>query len=82
MAAHRNITFGVCSWVLDRKGVTAVARARQLGFEAIEIDVFSLERYHEMCDPAVQAAYVKAAATHGVKLVSLCLGLATYHFDH
>ena len=75
MAANRNVTFGVCAWVLDVEGVPAVQRASQLGYEAIEIGAFNLDGYHNLCDPAVQAAYAEATATQNIKLVSLCLGI-------
>ena len=69
------ITIGVCSWMLDTVGVAAVQRASELGFEAMEIGVFSLEGYNEMRDPAIQAAYLEAAATHGIELVAMSLGI-------
>ena len=69
------ITIGVCPWMLDTVGVAAVQRASELGFEAMEIGVFSLEGYNEMRDPAIQAAYLEAAATHGIELVAMSLGI-------
>jgi sugar phosphate isomerase/epimerase len=69
------ITIGVCQWMLDSEGVAAVQRASELGFEAMEIGVFSLEGYGEMRDPAIQAAYLEAAAAHGIELVAMSLGI-------
>ena len=69
------ITIGVCPWMLDTVGVAAVQRASELGFEAMEIGVSSLEGYNEMRDPAIQAAYLEAAAAHEIELVAMSLGI-------
>ncbi len=69
------ITIGVCPWMLDTVGVAAVQRASELGFEAIEIGVFNLEGYNELRHPAIQAAYLEAAAAHEIELVAMSLGI-------
>jgi sugar phosphate isomerase/epimerase len=61
--------------MLDTVGVAAVQRASELGFEAMEVGVFSVAGYNEMCDPAIQTAYLEAAATHGIELVGMTLGI-------
>ena len=37
------ITFGVCQWILDRKGIEAVHRAGELGFHAIQLGIPDVE---------------------------------------
>ncbi len=69
------ITFGVCQWVLDTTGVAAVQRASELGFRALQIGVRSLDQFAEMQKPAVQAAYLAAAATHNIEIVGMSLGI-------
>lgn len=72
------ITIGVCSWVLDTQGVSAIQRASELGFKAIELGVFSMEDYEEIRKPATQAAYVEAATKYDVKLVGIMVGIFSH----
>lgn len=72
------ITIGVCSWMLDKQGISAIQRASELGFEAIELGVFSMEDYIEIQKPATQAAYVEAATKYNVKLVGIMVGIFSH----
>ena len=69
------ITIGICQWMLDTLGVAAVQRASELGFPAMQIGVRSMDAFHEMRDPAVQAAYLEAAAAHHIDIVGMSLGI-------
>ena len=69
------ITIGACSWVLDTQGVSAIQRASELGFKAIELLAYSMDDYNNMRDPTVQAAYVEAAAKHEIEVVGMVSGI-------
>jgi sugar phosphate isomerase/epimerase len=69
------ITIGVCSWKLDAQGVSAIQRASELGYKAIELLTFSQDDYNEIRNPADQAAYVEAASTYEIELVGMVLGI-------
>lgn len=69
------ITIGACSWVLDTQGVSAIQRASELGYKAIELLTFSQDDYNEIRNPAVQAAYIEAASKYEIELVGMVLGI-------
>ncbi len=76
--AHPKLEIGVTDWNLGLTGkVEAVALARKLGFEGVQI---SLGRKIEnnqlpLASAEVQARYLEAAKTQGVALVSTCLDI-------
>jgi len=72
------ITFGVCSWVLDREGIAAIQRASELGFEAIDLGFFSMEDYEEIRKPETQSAYVEAATKYNIKLACMTVGIFSH----
>lgn len=65
------ITFGVCQWILDRKGVDAVHRAGELGFRAIQLGIPDVETVTQLQQPESQTAYKNAAVEAGVVIVGI-----------
>ena len=69
------IRFGVCQWSLDRRGPDALARAAELGFEAIHLDGGELVSGDWWPDgPAIAATYAEAAADTRVSIAAVAPG--------
>ncbi|MCY3945535.1 MAG: sugar phosphate isomerase/epimerase [Anaerolineaceae bacterium] len=61
------IKFGVCQWIMDRRGVDSLPRAAELGFAGIQLGI--AEDDLEIRGPALQRAYLQAAEETGVEIV-------------
>ena len=61
------IKFGVCQWIMDRRGVESLPRAAELGFAGIQLGI--AEDDLEIRQPALQRAYLQAAGEAGVEIV-------------
>ena len=61
------IRFGVCQWIMDRRGVESLPRAAELGFAGIQLGI--AEDDLEIRQPALQRAYLQASEQTGVEIV-------------
>lgn len=69
------IQYGVCQWCIDRRGVDAIARIAELGLTCTQLTVGSDEDMLALSDKTIQAAYLSAAAQHGVAIIGLALNM-------
>ncbi len=69
------IKYGVCQWCIDRRGVDAIARIAELGLTCTQLTVGNDEDLLALSDKTIQAAYLSAAAQHGVAITGLALNM-------
>jgi len=66
---------GICGWCLDVKGVETVRRARELGFDTMQIGVHSMADADTLRDPDVQKQYMQASQDHNVNIIGLSISI-------
>lgn len=65
---------GVTDWNLKQEGkVEAVALAKQLGFDGVQISIGKGTDTLPLADPGLQKAYLEASRREGLPIASLCL---------
>ena len=69
------ITIGVTEWTLDKRGVDALPRARELGFDAIQIRLYSLDTLKALENDAVRTEFLAANDAHNMPIVGMSAGL-------
>lgn len=70
---------GVAQWCLDREGAASVARAAELGFEAVHLGAGTPGRDDYVGSERLQAEYADRARRHGVEIGALAMNvLETY----
>ncbi len=68
------IRIGVCQWSLDGRGPDMLARAAELGFNAVHLDGDDFLSGDSSLDGAAVAAYAQAAASSGVTITAVAPG--------
>jgi L-ribulose-5-phosphate 3-epimerase len=75
LAAAR-FNLGACDWSIGMRGKTeALALARQLGLDGVQVSMGSVENDLQLRRPEVQRAYRDAAAASGVRIAGIALDL-------
>ena len=73
-AAAGRFSIGACDWSLGLRGSTeALALAKQLGLDGVQVSMGSLENDLHLRRPEVQRAYRDAASAHGVRVGGIAL---------
>ncbi len=76
VAARRPFEIGACDWSLGMRGKPdALALAKQLGLDGVQVSIGSVDNDLQLRRPDVQRAYREAAITHGVRIGGLALDL-------
>lgn len=73
-----SIIIGVTEWTLDQQRVDAIPRAKELGFDAIQLRILSREELEELQDTTLQAQYRQAADAHNIPILAFSMSI----FDH
>ncbi len=70
------VRVGMTDWNLGRRGdITKIALARELGLDGIQVSLtFPTDGSPHLRQPETQAAFKRAALTHGVQICSLAIG--------
>jgi sugar phosphate isomerase/epimerase len=75
-AAKGRFDIGACDWSLGMRGKTdALAVAKQLGLDGVQVSMGSLDDGLQLRRPEVQRAYRGAAAANGVRIGGVALDL-------
>jgi L-ribulose-5-phosphate 3-epimerase len=76
VAAKGRFDIGACDWSLGMRGKTdALAVAKQLGLDGVQVSMGSVDDDLQLRRPEVQRAYREAAATNGVRIGGIALDL-------
>ena len=68
-AEHGRFHIGACDWSIGMRGkADALALARQLGLDGVQVSMGSVENDLQLRQPDVQRAYREAAAATGVQI--------------
>jgi L-ribulose-5-phosphate 3-epimerase len=74
--AAARFNLGACDWSIGMRGKTeALALARQLGLDGVQVSMGSVENDLQLRRPEVQRAYRDAAAASGVRIAGIALDL-------
>ncbi len=70
------VRVGMTDWNLGRRGdITKIALARELGLDGIQVSLtFPTDDSPHLRQPETQAAFKRAALTHGIQICSLAIG--------
>jgi sugar phosphate isomerase/epimerase len=75
-AAKGRFDIGACDWSLGMRGKTdALAVAKQLGLDGVQVSMGSVDDDLQLRRPEVQRAYREGAATNGVRIGGVALDL-------
>jgi L-ribulose-5-phosphate 3-epimerase len=76
VAARGRFDIGACDWSLGMRGKTdALAVAKQLGLDGVQVSMGTVENDLELRRPGIQRAYREAAVTNGVRIGGIALDL-------
>jgi sugar phosphate isomerase/epimerase len=74
--AAARFNLGACDWSIGMRGKTeALALARQLGLDGVQVSMGSVDNDLQLRRPEVQRAYRDAAAASGVRIGGIALDL-------
>ncbi|HMF59001.1 MAG TPA: hypothetical protein VK595_01435, partial [Vicinamibacterales bacterium] len=76
VAARGRFDIGACDWSLGLRGKTnALAVAKQLGLDGVQVSMGSVDNDLELRRPEIQRAYREAAIANGVRIGGVALDL-------
>jgi sugar phosphate isomerase/epimerase len=76
VAARGRFDIGACDWSLGMRGKTnALAVAKQLGLDGVQVSMGSVDNDLELRRPEIQRAYREAAVANGVRIGGIALDL-------
>lgn len=72
----RGFRIGVCDWTIGKRtDPTALALAKKIGLDGIQVDFGGGEKDLPLFDPALQKRYLEEAQTQDVRIASLAMGV-------
>lgn len=73
--SRRPYRISACDWSIDKRNeVEALALAKKIGLDGVQVSLGSVENNMHLRQPEVQQAYKEAARKHGVQVSSLAIG--------
>jgi len=72
----RGFRIGVCDWTIEKRtDPTALARAKKIGLDGVQVDFGGGEKDPPLFDPDLQKRYLEEAKTQDVRIASLAMGV-------
>jgi len=72
----RGFRIGVCDWTIGKRtDPTALALAKKIGLDGVQVDFGGGEKDPPLFDPELQKRYLEAAKAEDVRIASLALGV-------
>jgi L-ribulose-5-phosphate 3-epimerase len=79
LAADSGLRLGACDWSLRVSGPEALAVAKEIGLDGVEVSAGSAADVLHLAKPEVQAAYQTAVQETGMLVPSVAMGLLNEH---
>lgn len=75
-ARPRGFRIGVCDWTINKRtDPTALAVAKKIGLDGVQVDFGGGEKDPPLFDPQLQKRYLEAAKAENVRIASLAMGV-------
>jgi sugar phosphate isomerase/epimerase len=72
----RGFRIGVCDWTIGKRtNLTALAAAKKIGLDGVQVDFGGGEKDPPLFDPELQKRYLEEARTQDVRIASLAMGV-------